>query len=171
MFDGTNAKAWKTLTWLYCPDSFRGMLIREIGNLEKRARKQGLIPGVRLNGSSDVLWERSFPEVFKQFPGVTFYDYTKIPARLRTRLPANYHMTFSRSEENDSHVFPLLRRGVNVAIVFTDLQKAIQGGYQGHRVVNGDETDCRPMDAKRVIVGLSVKGHARDDGSGFIVRN
>ena len=79
MFDGTNAKAWKTLLWLYCPDLFKAMLIREIGILENRARKQGLIPGVRLNGSSDVVWERSFPEVFKRFPGVTFYDYTKIP--------------------------------------------------------------------------------------------
>ena len=170
MFDGTNAKAWKTLLWLYCPDLFKVMLIREIGNLEKRAHNQGLIPGVRLNGSSDVLWERSFPEVFKRFPGVTFYDYTKIAARFRTRLPANYHMTFSRSEENDAQAIELLRHGVNVAVVFTDLQKALRTGYKGRKVINGDETDCRPIDPKGVIVGLSPKGHAKDD-TGFFVDN
>ena len=170
MFDGTNAKTWKTLTWLYCPDTFKAMLVREIGNLEKRARNHGLVAGVRLNGSSDVVWERSFPEVFKRFPDVTFYDYTKIPSRLRTRLPENYHLTFSRSEENDAQALELLRHGVNVAVVFADLQGAIRDGYRGHRVVNGDETDCRPMDAKGVIVGLSPKGHAKDD-TGFIVKN
>ena len=170
MLDGTNAKAWKTLTWLYCPDVFKAMLIREIGNLEKRAHEQGLIAGVRLNGSSDVMWERSFPELFTLFPNVTFYDYTKIPSRFRTRLPENYHLTFSRSEENGVEAHGLLRHGINVAVVFTDPQRAIRDGYKGHRVVNGDETDCRPVDPKGVIVGLSVKGWARDD-TGFIVDN
>lgn len=168
MFDGRNAKLWKSLTWLYCPDLFKAMLIREIGNLEERAHNQGLISGVRLNGSSDVLWERSFPGLFTLYPDVTFYDYTKIPSRFRTRLPENYHLTFSRSEENDSQAFSLLRRGVNVAIVFTDLQRAIRDGYKGHRVINGDETDCRPIDPKGVIVGLSPKGHAKDDTGFFI---
>ena len=171
MYDGTNAKAWKTLTWLYCPDLFKSMLIREIGNLEKTAAKQGLIPGVRLNGSSDVVWERSLPEVFERFSGVQFYDYTKVWKRFDRVLPANYYLVFSRSETNSAKALELVRQGINVAVVFRDLGTALRIGYwQGVRVIDGDQTDCRPMDAKGVIVGLSVKGWARDD-TGFFIHN
>ena len=171
MFDGTNAKAWKTLLWLYCADLFKAMLIREIANLEKRAREQGLIPGVRLNGSSDVVWEQLFPEVFERFSRVQFYDYTKVGKRFDRVLPANYYLVFSRSETNGAKAFELVRQGINVAVVFRNLATVLQIGYwKGFRVIDGDQTDCRPIDPKGVIVGLSPKGHAKDD-TGFFVDN
>ncbi len=166
-----NARAWKTLLWLYVPSLFKSLLLREVYNLRNLALHQGLVPSVRMNGASDVAWERKFRVMFDTFPDVVFYDYSKISARvLSSSLPENYHLTFSRSERNEPEAIRVLRAGRNVAIVFTDLAKAMHKGWQGYRVINGDETDARPTDDHGVIVGLSPKGNVRDD-SGFFVHN
>ena len=124
-----------------------------------------------MNGASDVAWERKFRAMFDAFPDVVFYDYSKISTRvLSPNLPVNYHLTFSRSEKNEATAIRVLRAGRNVAVVFTDLAKAIRDGWKGFRVINGDETDARPTDDVGVIVGLSPKGDVKDD-SGFFVHN
>jgi hypothetical protein len=40
----------------------------------------------------------------------------------------------------------------------------------GLQVVNGDESDLRFLDPKRVIVGLKAKGRARKSDSNFVVK-
>ena len=171
MTSGAQAKAWKTLLWLYCPEAFKALLRREIYNLRNRAIHKGLTPAVRLNGASDIVWEAKFPQIFRWFPDVVFYDYSKISARvLSSSLPSNYSLTFSRSEANEPEAIKVLKAGRNVAIVFTDLAKAMREGWKGFRVINGDETDARPIDDVGVVVGLSPKGKAKDD-SGFFVHN
>ena len=168
---GSNAKAWKTLLWLYYPEAFKTLLRREIYNLRNRAIHKGLMPAVRLNGASDIVWETKFPQIFSWFPDVVFYDYSKISARvLSSSLPSNYSLTFSRSETNEPEALKVLKAGGNVAIVFTDLEKAMRDGWNGFEVINGDETDARPIDKTGVVVGLSPKGKAKDD-SGFFVHN
>ena len=52
------------------------------------------------------------------FPDVQFYDYTKNWKRFEKQLPANYHLTFSRSETNHDKAMELLNSGINVAIIF-----------------------------------------------------
>ena len=162
---GRNAKAWKTLTFLYARAEFRAMLVRAIGNHNAHARRLGLRAGIRPNGSTDIIWERVMPEVFELFPDTDFYDYTKIHQRLFTQLPANYHLTFSFSGANWPECLEWLGHGRNVAMVFTP---HLPETYRGYRVINGDEHDARPTDDKGVIVGLTPKGHARDD-SGFFI--
>ena len=103
------------------------------------------------------------------FPGLQFYDYTKNPnriaANLEGRMPANYHLTFSRSEENDKVALSILQSGGSVAIVFT----ALPAAFAGAPVVNGDETDLRFLDPRGCVVGLKAKGRAKRDESGFVV--
>jgi hypothetical protein len=168
---GVNAQLWKTLVYLYLPEYFRSMLKRELKALQERARASGFEPAVRLNGTSDIYWERVWPQLFTLFPRIQFYDYTKALERLQAPfMPVNYHLTFSRTESNEEECYEALSRGFNVAIVFEDLEEALANGYKGLQVINGDVDDIRFFDPEGCIVGLSIKGNARDD-SGFIVRN
>jgi hypothetical protein len=84
---------------------------------------------------------------------------------LRGELPANYHLTFSRKENNDAHCDLILSMGGNVAVVFNDMPET----YKGYKVINGDENDLRFLDEKNVIVGLKAKGKGKKDTSGFVV--
>ena len=99
-----------------------------------------------------------------EFKHVQFYDYTAIPNR--RNLPANYHLTFSRKEDNQQDVLKAIKNGFNVAVVF---EKYLPQTYLGLPVFNGDETDLRFTDPKKSIVGLIAKGKAKKDESGFTV--
>jgi len=119
---------------------------------------------IRLNGTSDFPFEnykyknKDNKNIFQLFPTVQFYDYTKIDNRFDKELPSNYHLTFSRSEDNDAKSIEILNKGFNVAYVFgvKDVQDLPQT-YNGFKVINGDETDLRFLDDDNVIVGLKYK--------------
>ena len=80
-------------------------------------------------------------------------------------FPENYHLTFSRSEHNDSLCQMVLELGGNVAVVF---RNQLPKTWKGFEVINGDETDLRFLDKKGVIVGLIEKGLAKKDETGFV---
>lgn len=128
----------------------------------KQAEKQGLIPAFRLNGTSDLSWEKY--GIIEKFPGVQFYDYTKVLGRKVAHLP-NYHLTFSNADGNLNDVLRA-KESMNVAVVF---RKELPETYLGKTVINGDDTDLRFLDPKGVIVGLKAKGRAKRDVSGFVV--
>jgi len=149
----------------------------EIKKAIKKALKQGLVPAFRLNLTSDVRWEKlKLPNgntLFEEFPSVQFYDYTKHADRMFSKLPTNYHLTFSRSENfvNRLQVDKVLSCGGNVAVVFSTVKgEALPEMYNGYKVVDGDDTDLRFLDEKNVIVGLHSKGKAKIDTSGFVVQ-
>jgi hypothetical protein len=105
------------------------------------------------------------------FPGVTFYDYTATPARIAAflagELPSNYHLTFSRKENtSDLVVSSVLQSGGNVAVVF---RKQLPQTFLGFPVVSGDDTDLRFLDGRGVVVGLTEKGLAKKDKTGFVL--
>ena len=101
------------------------------------------------------------------FPDVQFYDYTKLDNRfINKKLPANYHLTFSRAEDNDHKLKKVLKH-TSAAVVFAD---KLPKTWRGYPVINGDEHDARFTDAgPGVIIGLIAKGKARHDSSGFVV--
>jgi hypothetical protein len=68
-------------------------------------------------------------------------------------LPSNYHLTFSRSETNHEKAMELLKRGINVAMVFDKLPNT----FEGFEVINADLDDLRFLDKKGVICGLKYK--------------
>jgi len=120
-------------------------------------------PAIRLNGTSDINWMSS--GIMDKFPDVQFYDYTKVLRRLKDKIPTNYNITFSKSEDNNSECETALELGFNVAAVFKNLPQQ----YMGRQVINGDETDVRFADGKGVVIGLTAKGRARKDLSGFVI--
>src|SRR6185436_20585039 len=113
-------------------EAFMGELSGHIAKVWQRARAetQGRL-SVRLNGSTDIGWHaarvagRSLMR--EVFPQVQFDDYTKsfnrMKAFLAGKLPANYHLTFSRSEVNEAECLQVLAMGGNVAVVFEKLPK------------------------------------------------
>lgn len=147
----------------------------EIGKAIISAAKKQMISCFRLNLTSDIPWENirkgSKTNVIEEFPNVNFYDYTKGFYRMRAwldgKMPDNYHLTFSRSEEtSDNKMKTILELGGNVAVVF---RGSLPKTYLGYPVVNGDENDLRFKDPRGVIVGLVEKGLAKKDETGFVV--
>jgi hypothetical protein len=148
-------------------EGFMAYLVADIHAGIKRAEREGMIPCFRLNGTSDIAWERvriNDKNVFQLFPNVQFYDYSKLHNRKVSQYK-NYHLTFSRGENNDKDVAKAIAAGMNVAVVFREIPQT----YMGLPVISGDEDDLRFLDPKGVIVGLTAKGKAKKDTSGFVV--
>ena len=145
-------------------------LHKEIAAHERKAKRVNMEPAVRLNGTSDIIWERKKYQgksLMEHFPDVQFYDYTKLP-RDPTGLPSNYHLTVSMSESNKDKIDKAIAWGFNVAVVF---ENKLPDNYLGLPVINGDEHDYRPIDPKGCIVGLVVKGpKGKADDTGFVIR-
>ena len=150
--------------------AFMNQLCREIDNLIFRAVKKDMLPCVRLNGTSDIVWEnvRDWNDEGKNlmeiYPGLNFYDYTK--RSNRKNLPANYSLVFSLGEDNDLMAKTALSNGANVAVVFRTSKHPKE--YLGVPVIDGDENDLRFLDPQNVVVGLYAKGQAKKDTSGFV---
>jgi len=157
------ARINKTKWYFENRETFLEQLRKDIKALEKKANKLGMKPAVRLNGTSDLDW--TLTKIIGEFPHIQFYDYTKVLKRLKKAIPANYHITFSRSESNEKEAEEALGLGFNVAVVFKQQPKK----WKGYPVMSGDETDVRFEDPKSYVIGLTAKGKARKDLSGFVV--
>ena len=162
------ARIAKTKWYFEDRGAFMAQLVTEVRAFIRKAIKLGLIPVVRLNGTSDIPWERVPVEdqanIMKLFPSVQFYDYTK--RSNRRDLPANYHLTFSLAEDNDSRARVAARNGANIAVVFRN--DKFPSTFMGMPVVDGDADDLRFLDGRGVVVGLKAKGPAKKDVSGFV---
>ncbi len=157
------ARIRKTRMFFEQRDAFMAQLEKDIKLGIKQAAKLGLTPVFRLNGTSDLAWEKY--GIIEKFPQVQFYDYTKVLGRKVAHLQ-NYHLTFSAADGNDADVAKAVAAGMNVAAVFDKLPSE----YMGKTVINADEHDLRFLDPKGVIAGLKAKGKAKKDTSGFVRR-
>lgn len=161
------AKTLRTHFVAHHPEHAARIMDAEIEAHKKSAKKKGMIPGVRLNVTSDISWEHHAPKMFERHKDVQFYDYTKMPNRVMRQYepkvegshynkaghPSNYHLTLSHTgtghaESNDSDVVKVLERGGVVASVFQRGKKAVKPkAYEdvktGKRypVANGDDDD------------------------------
>lgn len=163
--------------------AFADQLAKEILGLVKKAEREGMRPAVRINGTSDLTVETLFSDVFRKFPKVKFYDYTKNQSRALAwaagKLPKNYHLTFSLSENNHSKALAALRAGVNVSAV-VDNPEAFKGNFvilgESFETFDADSSDLRFLDkpARNGLgrIGLlKAKGRARKDQTGFVSRS
>ena len=163
-----DARIKKTRRFFEDRDGFLSQLYKEITSSIKSAKRKEINSCFRLNLTSDLPWESL---VVKYFPFAQFYDYTKHLKRfvrfLEGKLPTNYHLTYSRSEEPpDTLVKSLCASGGNVAVVFRD---HLPETWLGIEVIDGDDSDLRFQDGEGKIVGLLEKGLAKKDDSGFVV--
>lgn len=169
--DGINTvqQARQARTELYIQDrtAFMTQLVGEIKAFQKKAIKQGMLPAIRLNGTSDIDWS----EIYKEFPEIQFYEYTKRPdmAMQLSQLP-NVSVTFSLSEVNERIAIRMLGKGINVAAVFgTKRGRDLPASFHGFPIIDGDKTDNRFLDpVGGIVVGLRAKGKAIKDNSGFV---
>jgi hypothetical protein len=163
------ARIRKTVQFFFDREQFMADLVSDIRKGIKMAEKLNLTPVFRLNGTSDLSWEKYAVEgadnIFALFPTVQFYDYTKVLGRKTGDIP-NYHLTFSAADGNQLDVQAAMQAGLNVAAVFD----SIPDTYNGRAVINADETDLRFLDPKGVVAGLKAKGRAKKDYSGFVIR-
>jgi len=151
-------------------------LVKDIELAIKQSAKKDLTPVFRLNGTSDLAWEKYevvrngviFKNIFAAFSEVTFYDYTKILGRKVNGI-ANYSLTFSEADGNALETLNAIRAGMNVATVFGIKKNSpMPKMWNGLPVFNGDDSDLRFLDPKGVVVGLYAKGKAKKDTSGFV---
>jgi hypothetical protein len=182
------ARIAKTRWYAEDRDGFMAALVAELIAFCRKATRAGLIPVVRLNGTSDIRWESipvirnhyrdgiheipggrpvQYPHIFAAFNGVQFYDYTKISNRRVADIP-NYRLTFSYSArpEYQPHVERAMAAGLNIVAVF---RGALPETFLGRPVIDGDASDLRHLDPLGVVVGLKAKGRAKTDRSGFVV--
>ena len=138
----TRARKARTVLYANARDSFMTLLLAEIAAHVAASRAARMDCAVRLNATSDILYERipvtvpddlaawiarrydvhvasgAHPNIMHAFPSVTFYDYTKVPPKHRAaRLPANYSLTYSYDPANDARdLADAVSRGWNVAV-------------------------------------------------------
>ena len=173
-----NGRINKTRWFFEDRESFMATLVDNIHSLIRKATREKLVPAIRLNGTSDIAWEKivvmvdgkRYASVMEAFPMVEFYDYTAVIGRKKALTLPNYQLTFSLKENNDKDAVKALAQGYNVAVVLrVGRSEAKPATWSGLPVINGDKTDVRFMDAKGGhIVALFPKGKGRHDTSGFV---
>ena len=162
------ARLRKTKMFFRDRNKFLSQLKTEIGILSRRAANKNMKLAIRLNGTSDLPFERYLIDgknLMNHFPKVKFYDYTKLENRINDQLPGNYHLTFSRSETNEAVIDQVIEKAP-VSVVFKHKLPRL---YNGYKVINGDLHDMRFKNQSGVIIGLIAKGKARKDTTGFAI--
>ena len=169
------ARAEKTRFFKENRQAFLLSLCADTWTLVRKARKLGMIPLVRPNGTSDIpfenfiVWEGK--TIFQLFPDITWYDYTKHPSRnLDGKTAGNYDLTYSFSALTPK---PISIKGLTnhhnrrAAVVFQK-REDIPDTFRGWPVVDGDNTDVRHIEPDGVVVALYAKGKAKHDATGFV---
>ena len=157
------ARIRKTQYFYEARDYFMADLYADIQKGIKLATKLGLTPVFRLNGTSDLSWEKytiNDKNLFELFPTVQFYDYTKVLGRKVSQYK-NYFLIFSKADGNDADVAEALMQGMSVVAVYDKIPAGVP---------SADETDLRFLDPKGIMLGLKAKGRAKKDYSGFVIR-
>jgi hypothetical protein len=182
-FNSVQAARIKKTRWFFANrDAFMETLYEDCKALVRKAKRAGMLPCIRLNGTSDLAFHRLIvpskgKTLMDLFPNVPFYDYSKSLKKALDNAKGlhapNYHVTFSRdSAANESECEQVLRAGGNVSVVFRD---SLPPTYWHRPVINGDTTDLRFLDRRAragrygYVVGLKAKGKAKHDTSGFVV--
>ena len=172
------AKIWRTKLLADHPQIFIRALADEIRYLNYKyvfkgvTQKDGSIkkaPHIlfRFNVVSDLRFERFAPQLF-ELENVKFYDYTKYPTSKRS-VSNNYRLVGSFTERTtDNQLADYVNSFGSSAVVFlNELPKT----FKGFKVVDGDLSDDRTLKKEvGVVVGLTAKGSAVNDASGFVQR-
>lgn len=162
------AKQRRTALWNTDQAAFLRILMADIERLCAIAKREGMKPVVRLNGTSDIPWERLIP--MREIP-VQWMDYTKFPLEKRLLGKwSGYHLTYSVGAPEDMpRAIEYLRHGQSVAIVTTEVVKnglvglEMDIGGASASFEDGDEHDLRFLDPPASIVLLKPKGRIVSD--------
>ena len=167
-----NARLWRSNLWNDHPTAYIDFMHAELYALERDAEKQHLKPACRLNTFSDIPWEDEAPSLFRDHPGVQFYDYTKSPDRARMGrkglMPPNYDLTYSWSEKATGQFGSMhLKHGGKIAIVGRDHDSIPQWMSRMGELVNGDEHDLIFLHPPGSVQVLTPKGKLKKNQTNF----
>jgi len=154
-------------------EGFLTQLKQELSKINNKAVKQNKVVYVRLNGTTDINWSKLID--MRKYSNIHFYDYTKgIKRAYNVKLMneyttlINYTVAYSYNERTTvKDIIDLCNNGINVAVVFNCTTLPIN--YKGIKVVDGDKTDLEMIKHNGVILGLTAKGKAKKDSSGFVI--
>lgn len=155
--------------------TFLDRMTKEIQAFRRKAERKGLIPALRLNGTSDVPWEswcNGRLMAIARDNGVVCYDYTKRIARAHAQP---YDLTMSWSGGFPPRIRARILQGCRdgryrLAVVFRVRRgDALPTVWEGIPVVDGDQHDLRFLEPRGVVVGLRAKGRAIRSDSPFVV--
>lgn len=177
------ARLSKTRRYMQDRTGFMAQLVEDLTKFSAYAKRKGVKPCVRLNGTSDIMWEKGhpvdkdgvrYPSIMAAFPEVQFYDYTKIYTRVDKVLPGNYALTLSYSEANPDFAREVTARvemgKANMAVVYRTREAAVTAQEYLPKWIDGDKTDMRFLDPQGgYVVALYAKGKAKHDTSGFVI--
>ena len=145
------------------PQAFFSILLADIEKIERKAKKQGMGTAYRLNGTSDLEWNRILingKSIFELLPDLIWYDYTKNPKIAETYRKMGLSCTLSWYPKLDPEsVCNHLDQGGNLAIAYHGkrLPDTQTIGDRVYRVIDGDISDLRFLDDQGVVVGLRYK--------------
>ena len=158
------ARIRKTKLFFEDNEKYINYLEEDLSLLDKYGKDNNMSVYVRLNGTSDL--DFISLNIFDKYNDLKFYDYTKIKERLHLDLPDNYRLTYSKDERTTEEEVLEIINLANVAVVFDNIPET----YLGLPVFEGDLTDLRYEDPLKHIIGLKAKGRAKQNFSGFVVR-
>ena len=178
------ARLNRSLFFIKDKQAFLLNIIRRINNFIKYAKNKNMIPVIRLNGTSDIMFENikvlcqddnKLKNIFEIFPNVQFYDYSKAPLKKKNNLPKNYDITYSYSDKKTAlkeSLEYLENEKARVSVVFSgNLPKT----WNGYKVLNADNSDLRFLEDKNIICGLKFKGSKKNlkEGikDGFVIQS
>lgn len=159
----------KTKLYRADPTAFVDMLADDVFRFVRWSERKGLVPAIRLNGTSDITWENvrgtSGKSLMDTFPHVQYYDYTK---RVGRKVPDNYDLTFSYSDapKYRRQALKALQAGMRFAVVF---HPHLPEKFLGRPVVDADSHDARFTEPADVVSGLRAKGHAKRERNDLTV--
>jgi len=174
----TLAMIRRTLLYLYAFEVFKTLAQSEILKL---SIEHGDKLAVRPNGTTDI----DFTWLIELFPGVQFYDYTKIIKRITKNTQENYDLTYSfspYSTKSLQHGLEAIKQWYRVAVVFNTAHTKedkfrVPDTFLGHKLVSFDDHDARFLDKPNAIgalirKGSSAKARQREENkvSSFFVR-
>ena len=159
------ARIRKTKLFFEDNEKYINYLEEDLSLLDKYGKDNNMSVYVRLYGTSDL--DFISLNIFDKYNDLKFYDYTKIKERLYLSLPENYKLTYSRDERTTEEEVLEIINLANVAVVFDNIPET----YLGLPVFEGDLTDLRYEDPEKHIIGLKAKGRAKQDTTGFVIKN
>jgi hypothetical protein len=165
----------------YGVETFLLNAVLDVRKIAKQAQTKGFKVAIRLDGTSDLnlanhpIQSLGNQSLVQLFPEIEFYEYTKSFQRmvsfLNREFPCNFHLTFSLDgETNRKSAEIILAKGGNVAACF---EGALPESFMGVRVLDGDKSDLRFLDAispfsTGYVIGLTAKGKAKTLRNGFV---
>jgi hypothetical protein len=139
---------------------FLAKLRAELLAFVKLCKRTGRIPAVRLNVSSDIVWERAFPDILAIVTenGGVAYDYTKAPIDKRATLPPGYYLSHSFSEKTTfSEVCKVIDSGRNLIVAFDSAYDPPKGLFGA--LPSAVTFRCRETGAERTIPVFNADRH------------